>query len=464
MHVKLADVRATVYLRQSQDRTGDELGISRQREDCQTLAAARGWEIATLRLDNDVSAFGRRTRSGFEALLDDIETGRVGAVIAWSLDRLTRNRRDTVRLIETCERHAVHIALVRGSDIDMSTPAGRLSADILASVARHEIEQKADRQRRAVEQAVEQGRRVGGRRPFGYTLKMTPLKREAAAVRWAYAELLAGASLGSIARDWNARGLHTPQGRRDGTSATWTPQVVSRTLRKPTYAGLRAHRGRIAGKAAWPALVDESTWRAAQAVLNDPSRRTPGGPRALLTGLARCGVCGLPVHSGGGNAAERNYRVYRCRSMAHINRRAEPIEDYISAIVVERLRRADAIDLLTVNDRPDVAALHSQADGLRRRIEALADDLGLDEVTLARRVRALRTKLAEVEGKLADAGRVDVLGPLVTGDDVFKVWASLDVDRRRAVIDVLMTVTLLPPGRGARVFDPQTVAIEWRQP
>ena len=57
----------------------------------------------------------------------------------------------------------MHIALVRGSDIDMSTPAGRLSADILASVARHEIEQKADRQRRAVEQAVEP--RPSGRRP-----------------------------------------------------------------------------------------------------------------------------------------------------------------------------------------------------------------------------------------------------------------------------------------------------------
>ncbi|HET6755541.1 MAG TPA: recombinase family protein, partial [Jiangellaceae bacterium] len=245
-------MQATVYLRQSQDRTGDELGISRQREDCQTLAAARGWEIATLRLDNDVSAFGRRTRSGFEALLDDIETGRAGAVIAWSLDRLTRNRRDTVRLIEACERHAVHIALVRGSDIDMSTPAGRLSADILASVARHEIEQKADRQRRAVEQAVQQGRRVGGRRPFGYSIAMRPLEREAAAVRWAYAELLAGASLGNIARDWNARGLTTPQGHRDGTPTTWTPQVVSRTLRKATYAGLRSHRGKVVGPAEWP--------------------------------------------------------------------------------------------------------------------------------------------------------------------------------------------------------------------
>jgi hypothetical protein len=148
--------------------------------------------------------------------------------------------------------------------------------------------------------------------------------------------------------------------------------------------------------------------------------------------------------------------------MAHINRRAEPIEDYVEAVVIERLSCPDAVDLLTVKDRPDAAALHTEADNLRRRLDALADDLDIDEVTLARRSRALRAKLAEVESKLADAGKVDVLGPLLAAGDVAKVWDSLDVDRKRAVIDLLMVVTLLPPGRGRRVFDPETVEIEWR--
>ena len=52
-----------------------------------------------------------------------VEDGSAQVVIAWALDRLTRNRRDTVRLIEACQRHGVTIALVRGSDMDMSTPA-----------------------------------------------------------------------------------------------------------------------------------------------------------------------------------------------------------------------------------------------------------------------------------------------------------------------------------------------------
>jgi hypothetical protein len=37
------------------------------------------------------------------------------------------------------------------------------------------------------------------------------------------------------------------------------------------------------------------------------------------------------------------------------------------------------------------------------------------------------------------------------------VWEGLGDDRRRAVVDALMVVTLNPAGRGARVFDPDKV-------
>jgi site-specific DNA recombinase len=57
---------------------------------------------------------------------------------------------------------------------------------------------------------------------------------------------------------------------------------------------------------------------------------------------------------------------------------------------------------------------------------------------------------------------VSVLGGLVGVDDVRAVWDGLELDRRRAVIDALMTITLDSPGRGARVFDPDTVQIEWK--
>lgn len=76
----------------------------------------------------------------------------------------------------------------------------------------------------------------------------------------------------------------------------------------------------------------------------------------------------------------------------------------------------------------------------------------------------MRARLAEVEQAMSDAGRVNVLGSLLSAADVRAAWDALDGDRRRAVIATLMQrVTVLPPGRGARTFDPSTVRIDWRE-
>ena len=69
-------------------------------------------------------------------------------------------------------------------------------ADILASVARQEIEQKSDRQVRANIQAAERCKRMGGRRPFGYESDGKTIREsESWAVRQAFDDILAGVSL-----------------------------------------------------------------------------------------------------------------------------------------------------------------------------------------------------------------------------------------------------------------------------
>jgi site-specific DNA recombinase len=148
---------AAIYLRQSKDRTGEEFAVERQRTDALQLAKLREWGVVRVETDNDISAAGKRVRPGFEAVLAAIESGEADAVIAWDMTRLTRNRRDTVRVIELGAQHSTKLAFVRGSDIDLGESSGRMVADILASVARQEIEQKSDRQKRQALQAAEQG-------------------------------------------------------------------------------------------------------------------------------------------------------------------------------------------------------------------------------------------------------------------------------------------------------------------
>lgn len=482
-------MKAIIYLRQSQDRDGEELGVTRQREDARKLADLRGWTVLAEAVDNDTTASGRKQRPGFETVLRAIDNGEAQAVIAWDMTRLTRNRRDTVRLMEAGEKHGSVLAFVRGSDLDLSTPAGRLTADILAGVARHEIEQKSDRQRRAALQAAQQGRRVGGRRPFAYEPDGVTLREdEAQALRVAYDQILRGVPLGRVASDLNAKGFLSPQLRRsDGGPSCWRAQNLRATLLNPRYAGLRAHvtkdlrtsmappKARLAGivgPAEWPEVVAEEVWRAAVALICDPSRANP--PRsgvALLTGIATCGVCGSLLHGGrqggtGSRSGTSGYKSYRCRATyGHVTRRADTIDEYVRGFAVRKLMAPSAIELLHTETGPDVDALRRRAQVLRVRLDTLAVEFADGDLT-ASQLRAatqrMRDQLRAVESELADAGRVNLFGDIVGAADVAAVWDSWDTDRQRAAVRALMNVRVLPVGRGIRTFRPESVEIGWR--
>src|SRR5688500_14059474 len=143
MGISIGTNRAAIYLRQSRDAAGDGLAVERQRQDCERLAAERGWTVIPggVLTDNDMSASTGRRRPGYERLLELIDARAVDVVIVWHLDRLTRRLADLVDVIDRTEQASVRIATVAG-DLDLSTDAGRLVARILGSVTQGEVERK----------------------------------------------------------------------------------------------------------------------------------------------------------------------------------------------------------------------------------------------------------------------------------------------------------------------------------
>lgn len=467
--MSIATVRVAIYLRISEDRAGERAGVVRQREDCEKRAAERNWLIHAIYEDNDITAKGHRRRPGFEALLEAIEKGEVDVVLAWSLDRIQRNKKDEIRLYEACRKHGVTLSLVNGAELDFTTAAGRFVADSLGSVARLEIELKGDRQKRAQQQAAEQGVRSGGRKPFGYEPDgMTIRDNEAVAIRKAYADFLAGTPLARIAVQWNDAGLTSGQTRyskgHEGEATRWTGSTVGVVLRNPRNAGLRAHRGEIVATAVWPPLVDEATWRATVARLAQYKSVPKKLTRRLLSGLALCGICDAPVWGGG--ATRRDIPNYRCSaSMGHFARKSDPVDEYVSAVMVARLSRPDALELIRKPATIDTAALRDDERVVRARLDEVATEFADGSLTAGqlRTITArLRARLHEIDAELADASRVSVLGGVVGAEDVLAAWDGLDQERQRAVIDTLSVVRVLPPGRGTRTFRPESVGIEWR--
>jgi site-specific DNA recombinase len=471
-----SQTRAALYLRQSLDRTGEGLAIDRQRDACRKLAQARGWKIVAEFVDNSVSATNG-TRPQWTKMLADAERGRFDVILAWALDRITRSMKDTERLVDLAEKTGVRVVTANG-DIDLTNDQGRLIGRILSAVARGEIERKSARQRLASQQRAEQGLPPIGPRALGWEKDgKTPVPREAELVRRGYELILSGGSLRGVVRLWNDAGLRTAPRRPIGSSKDapkvgqpWAPYSVRDVLLNPRYAGLRATRPErrktweIVGQGTWAPIVPEETWRAVKAMLEDPARRnTPSTARKyLLSGLAVCGQCGATVNAGGLN--RYGTRTYKCSRTKHLFRRAEPVEDYVTAIVVERLSRPDVADLVAV-DRPDVTGIQTEATALRRRRDQLAEafaDGVLTRSQLLAGTRRIEGRLGEIETELADAAQVTVLAAFVDQGDVRAIWDGLDLDQRRAVVDTLMTVVIQSPGQGTRVFRPETVEITWR--
>jgi site-specific DNA recombinase len=160
---------AAVYARISQDGEGSGLGVKRQEADCRELAERRGWPIAEVFVDNDVSAYNGKGRASYKRLLADIEAGRVDAVIVWHLDRLHRQPKELETFIEVCQQAGVtDVATVTGN-LDVGNDDGLFQARILTAVAAKESADKARRIRRKHEELAANGHPLGGVAvPFGY--------------------------------------------------------------------------------------------------------------------------------------------------------------------------------------------------------------------------------------------------------------------------------------------------------
>lgn len=437
-----------LYLRQSFDRTGDGAAVDRQEKECRSWAKKHGHKVVEVYVDNDVSATSGVARPQFERLL----AAKPPAILAWHQDRLLRLTKDLERVIEL----DIPVFTVVAGTLDLSTPAGRAVARTVAAWSQYETEQKGIRQKAANLQRATEGRPWGSTRAFGFHRgDMEHHEVEAEILRGMYDDLLAGVSQAQIARDLNAAGVTSTGGYK------WTQGTVRSVLMAPRNAGLRSYRGEVMGPGTWAPIVDETTWRSAVAIMTSSPRK--GGPqrRYLLTGLARCGVCDAPVRVTNTNRS----KVYACSKGQHVGRSLWALDDYVTAVVIERLSQDDALDLITRDDAEDVATLHAEARDAEQALDALAEMYAEGALTLSAfqaGTAKATARLADIRARMVDNGRADRLAGLVGADDVEAAWNELDIARKRGVVDALMTVRIMPTRRGIR-FNPEHVDILWKE-
>ena len=135
------------------------------------LAAQDPQSLGQVAWYSDTATGKNMDRPGWQKLQAAIDTGQVKQLVVWRLDRLGRTASGLCKLFEELQARKVRLVSLKDS-VDLDTPAGRLIANVLASVAAYETEVRGERVKAGQAAARAAGKQWGGSKK-GRRLKVT---------------------------------------------------------------------------------------------------------------------------------------------------------------------------------------------------------------------------------------------------------------------------------------------------
>jgi DNA invertase Pin-like site-specific DNA recombinase len=148
-------MRVAVYARVSTF----EQNPDNQLQEIRRYVEARGWTVINEYVDVGVSG-ARESRPALAKLVQDAKRRRLDVVVCWRLDRLGRNLKHLITLLDELQALGVgFVSLAEG--IDATTPAGKLQMHILGAIAEFERGRIVERVKAGLARAKAQGKRLG---------------------------------------------------------------------------------------------------------------------------------------------------------------------------------------------------------------------------------------------------------------------------------------------------------------
>jgi site-specific DNA recombinase len=508
--------RVAVYIRWSTDEQSEGTTLEVQTEKCaKWMDAAKSWTLnRDLVFVDDGYSGSIIERPGLTRLRALIQAGEVDCVVVYRLDRLSRNIVHTVNLVleEWKDRCCLYSAT---EEFNTDTPMGKMAFGLLALFAQFERESIRERTVGGKRKRAEQGRYVGTPISYGYRKADQPFiyrgqtysqfaldgwdpKTEtytgpAAVVRRIFDQTLQGLGTNAIALQLNRENIPSPNGKQ------WGGVAIRRITSSPAYKGVYrfgiyewSKRGKkefrrdepaYVTDGVFPPIVSADEWDKVQRIREDRLRCTPA-PRAatskyLLTGIVKCGKCGMAV-TGHNNNRRRSYHCTHkysagcdCADMP-----AELVENLVVNKVKEMLTGEDVqahVQSLqeslrqTVSEREHaLREAEAQLQEMTRRKEMLEEDYfsrrisaegydrltrradeGLQEAT--RRLAESREALRQAQATTVDLGGLQAIAKRLD------VWSELSVEEMKQVLrDVIHEVRIYQLRRQLRTCKPNT--------
>ena len=442
----MAQVRALIYTRVStdaQEREGTSLDT--QERGCVQYAQAQGWHV--VERVRDTATGSSLDRPGIERIRRLLREGSVDVLVAYAVDRLSRNQNHIGVLFDEVEQAGAKLEFVTENFED--TAVGRFILAAKAFVAEVEREKIVERTMRGKLERARSGRlpQATGKGCYGYiydraTGQRVIEPRQVEVVRRVFDEFLSGVAIVKIANRLNGESVPSFLG------GIWYPATLHRLLRNETYTGRTVYRrtrttkvrdprtGKAKrrveqrGEADWvevvgasPAIIERDTFEAAQRVLDDPERRRIG--RRLhdygLSGRLKCRKCGKAMV---GQTINGGYRYYRCRRAFAGPRHDRCETQYVPATDLEGAVKREAARVLA---NPEI--ILAEAERLASRGPTVATDTLQQELESLDRQRSRLLKLYQM-GEL---------------DDGYLQAESMSIRKRREDIERQLPVAEVSP-------------------
>ncbi|MDW5326040.1 recombinase family protein [Plantactinospora sp. KLBMP9567] len=472
--------RTSLYVRLS--RASDDRNLSRQGmvDDLRALCAARGFVEVALHVDDGRSG-AVRDRPEFRAWLADAIEGRADVLVAWHVDRLSREGLNVAAIIldviegkdPTTGREVRPPVRLIGYDdrLDSADAEGfRLNFVIKAEQARAELARMKSRSRARVQRMRKDKRSTGGLTPYGYQrAPRGPMELEhdpvsAPIIQDVVRRVIGGESIASVARDLNARGVLSPRDhaalrdtgeprknketREPLPPQRWTDETLRRMLTNPVLLGwLTDDRKVVRDNDGAPvlrgeALISKEDWGALQGVITGAKRpKHRSAPDAMLSGEVFCPECGEVLHFHWSVKPTQEYRYYRCSGRTRRENgckagapRAERVERLTEDALLGVVGDLDVMRKVYVPGDDIAAQLADVAERMRELREDRQAGLYRGEQGTAE-FREMYSNLERLRDELtAKPSRSEGWEYVSTGQTYRDVWESSDTAGRRTLI------------------------------
>ncbi|WP_143688921.1 recombinase family protein [Wolbachia endosymbiont of Laodelphax striatellus] len=307
----LKEVRCAIYTRKSNEDGLEQKfnSLDAQRIACEKYIKSReGWVILAKRYDDGGFSGKNLERPAIKELFEDVKAGEVDCVVVYTLDRLSRETKDSIEVTSFFRRHRVNFVAVT-QIFDNNTPMGKFVQTVLSGAAQLEREMIVERVKNKIATSKEQGLWMGGTLPLGYDVKDKELiinEKEAKLVKHIFERYIELKSMAELARELNREGYRI-------RSDIFKKATVRRIITNPIYMGkIRHYEKQYKGK--HEAIIEEENWQKAQELIKNQPYQGKKYEEALLKGIIKCKSCDVNMILTYAKKENKRYRYYVCNN------------------------------------------------------------------------------------------------------------------------------------------------------